>query len=111
MDDLKELARRWGVERGYHDIFGHWHVAPDDTVRAVVAALSKHHPQPAEPQAAPPLTEAFQGNGRRLWGIAVQLYSVRSKRNWGIGDFRDLRDVIRIAARAGASAVGLNPLH
>src|SRR5690242_6547596 len=111
MDDLEALARRWGVEQGYHDIFGHWRVAPDDTVRAIVAALSARHPEPAQSASAPSLMEAFQGDGRRLWGIAVQLYSVRSQRNWGIGDFRDLCDIIRIAARAGASAIGLNPLH
>src|SRR5690242_19142750 len=111
MDDLEALARHWGVERGYHDIFGNWRVAPDDTVRAIIAALSKRCPAPAQLAAAPPVMEAFQGDGRRLWGIAVQLYSVRSNRNWGIGDFRDLRDIIRIAARAGAAAIGLNPLH
>src|SRR5689334_14686591 len=32
MDDLEALARRWGVERGYHDIFGNWRLAPEDTV-------------------------------------------------------------------------------
>src|SRR6478736_1814596 len=104
MDDLEELARRWGVERGYHDIFGNWRVTPDHTLRAVVAALSKYRPEPSATAPEPAVMEAFQGDGGRLWGIAVQLYSVRSQRNSGIGDFRDLRDIIRIAARAGASA-------
>ncbi|MGE0062041.1 MAG: 4-alpha-glucanotransferase, partial [Xanthobacteraceae bacterium] len=43
--------------------------------------------------------------------MAVQLYAVRSSHNWGIGDFSDLREAIATAAQAGASAVGLNPLH
>jgi 4-alpha-glucanotransferase len=47
----------------------------------------------------------------RDWGIAIQLYTVRSGRNWGIGDFTDLLGFIKLAADAGARYVGLNPLH
>jgi 4-alpha-glucanotransferase len=55
---------------------------------------------------------AYQGEGgERLWGIAVQLYGVRSRRNWGHGDFTDLAALIDIAAERGAAAIGLNPIH
>jgi (1->4)-alpha-D-glucan 1-alpha-D-glucosylmutase len=47
----------------------------------------------------------------RIWGLAVQLYTLRSKRNWGIGDFSDLERMCGIAGDAGASLVGINPLH
>lgn len=47
----------------------------------------------------------------RVWGPAVQLYGIRSRRNWGIGDFTDLRTLVDLAADAGAGIVGVNPLH
>ncbi|MBX9709871.1 MAG: 4-alpha-glucanotransferase [Xanthobacteraceae bacterium] len=55
--------------------------------------------------------KAFSGNFGRRWLLAVQLYGVRSRRNWGIGDFTDLQVLLRWAERAGAAGVGLNPLH
>lgn len=49
--------------------------------------------------------------GKRLWGFSVQLYSLRSSRNWGIGDFTDLEELIELAAGKGADFLTLNPLH
>ncbi|MBR0842526.1 4-alpha-glucanotransferase [Bradyrhizobium liaoningense] len=54
---------------------------------------------------------AFGGDFDRGWLLAVQLYSIRSNRNWGIGDFTDLADLVRLARQLGADGVGLNPLH
>jgi len=53
----------------------------------------------------------FLEGGGRCWGMAVQLYGIRSRRNWGIGDFTDLRQLIRGVARLGGAFVGVNPLH
>ena len=47
----------------------------------------------------------------RAWGWMVQLYSLRSADSWGIGDYGDLRTVLRRTAADGAGAVLLNPLH
>jgi 4-alpha-glucanotransferase len=58
---------------------------------------------------APP--KAFGGDFDRSWLLAVQLYGLRSSRNWGMGDFTDLEGLIELAAGLGASGVGLNPLH
>ena len=54
---------------------------------------------------------AFAGRPDRGWLLAVQLYSIRSSRNWGIGDFTDLSGLIELAKQLGADGVGLNPLH
>ena len=44
---------------------------------------------------------AFQGEFDRVWVLAVQLYSLRSDHNWGIGDFTDLENLIAIASALG----------
>ncbi len=47
----------------------------------------------------------------RPWGVALQLYGVRSARNWGIGDLGDLARAATIFGSLGADLIGVNPLH
>jgi 4-alpha-glucanotransferase len=48
----------------------------------------------------------------RGWGLAIQLYSVRSHRSWGLGDLEDLADLgVWAADSLGADFVLVNPLH
>ena len=129
-DPLERLADACGIARGYHDIWGHYHPTSESTRRDLLAAM--HFDLQRDPAA---LLEEFRAaereipdlpaerlaprcflpeplsRGARLWGVNVQLYSLRSQRNWGIGDFTDLAHLIDIVADAGGDFIGLNPLH
>jgi (1->4)-alpha-D-glucan 1-alpha-D-glucosylmutase len=82
-----------GLEPGYYRLS-----AGDAWCRLVVA--------PPRCWVAPALEE-----GTRWWGCTIQLYALRSSRNWGVGDFGDLRRLVDAAAQQGASFIGLSPLH
>lgn len=111
MTDLAAKARILGIEPGYHDVFGRWHAASEETQRRLMTALSQGRSPPVEFPPPGETLRAFQGDGRRYWLLAVQLYMLRSSRNWGHGDFGDLARVIPLAAARGAAGIGLNPLH
>jgi 4-alpha-glucanotransferase len=61
---------------------------------------------------APPRCVTFRdiAPDKKLYGLAVQLYSLR-RANEGIGDTAALRDLAVNAAREGADAVALSPTH
>ena len=45
------------------------------------------------------------------YGVMAQLYSVRTKHSWGIGDFHDLGKLAEVLARNGAEFLLINPVH
>jgi len=46
----------------------------------------------------------------RTWGWALQLYALRSRSSWGIGDLNDLQRMSKWSADLGAGVVMVNPL-
>ncbi len=88
---VRELELPVKLAAGYHMV-----KAGENTMRLVVAPERARLPNAAGKYA----------------GLGVMLYGIRSARNWGCGDFRDLRDLIDWAAPAlSISFLALNPLH
>lgn len=54
--------------------------------------------------------EFLAGEGR-CWGVSANLYGTRSARDWGIGDFSTLGEIVTAVGRRGGALVGINPLH
>jgi 4-alpha-glucanotransferase len=54
---------------------------------------------------------AEAGGGRRMFGIAAQLYALRQAGDGGIGHFGALSTLLREAAVQGADAVAISPVH
>ena len=83
---------------GYHILSAD--VADGKTLRCLLVAAPDEAFQPDA------LTESC-----RLNGLSVQLYSLRSANNWGVGDFSDLAQLVDYAAERHLDFVGINPLH
>jgi 4-alpha-glucanotransferase len=117
---LRQEAARLGIQGEYVDALGRRRKVSRRAIDSIVQGLRAGSPMPAEVPGPHPIGEpvrqaflhqAFQGPSGRWWLPVVQLYGVRSRRNWGHGDFSDLLALIELAAEVGAGGVGLNPLH
>ncbi|TVR98331.1 MAG: 4-alpha-glucanotransferase [Rhodospirillales bacterium] len=94
--ERRQLQLPWTLPTGYHEVF-----------------LTEIDWKPMRLIVVPHqcfLPKAF-ARGKRLWGIAAHVYSLRSANDWGIGDFGSLRTLVDSAASLGAAAIGVNPLH
>lgn len=79
-----------------------WHrlavTAGAETAEAVLVAAPARVPAPV--------------GGGRSWGWMLQLYALRGADSWGLGDYGDLRELVRWSGtELGAGAVVCNPLH
>ncbi|WP_184692685.1 4-alpha-glucanotransferase [Rhizobium leguminosarum] len=120
--ELDKLARRHGISLTRPSPENREVVISAATKRKILSALNIELTEDQEP--GEPRRKA-KPDGRktpvsflpdflsdtRVWGVSVQLYELRSARNWGIGDFQDLADLADLAGSLGADFIGLNPLH
>ena len=95
---LRDLALPQDLPAGYHRLILEHEFVGSESTHLIVTPDKCHEP-------------ADLAAGARLWGVAVQLYTLRSQNNWGIGDFTDLAELLRLAAAAGAGFVGISPVH
>ncbi len=111
MDDIRAQARDLGIQAEYAGMDGTSHDVPETTLKKLIAAFGPGTAMRPQALKAPPGARCHLPDGPRSWGVAVQLYQLRSARNWGIGDFADLEDLAARLGGIGADFIGLNPLH
>lgn len=100
IDDEQVVRYRWrlaDLPEGYHSL---GMAAGETSAETTLIAAPERCYTPS----------ALADDGR-VWGPALQLFALRSHRNWGIGDFTDLEAGLEVFADAGAGTVGLGPLH
>lgn len=93
-----DLPLGWHTAHAWQRPFGGGD--PDRTASCPLVITPERMPQP-------PTREGRS----RGWGLMAQLYSVRSRGSWGMGDFADLADLAAIAGERGADFLLVNPIH
>ncbi|HKD06580.1 MAG TPA: 4-alpha-glucanotransferase [Bryobacteraceae bacterium] len=96
LEEAEVMLENGEVRRGLADLpLGYHEVRAGGSTMRLIVAPDRAYAPPA-----------------RCAGLGVTLYGLRSQRNWGCGDFRDLRDLISWAVpNLHVDFIGLNPLH
>ena len=93
---LKKMGKNKAL--GYHQITLLQGRKILDKSRLIIAPQACYIPKPI-------------ADGKKIWGLSVQLYCIKSRRNWGIGDFTDLSELVKQSSGLGVDFIGLNPIH
>ncbi|MBX9634037.1 MAG: 4-alpha-glucanotransferase, partial [Magnetospirillum sp.] len=99
-----QLFKRWRFRLpglppvGYHRLHMN---APDGASAAmdVIVAPARAYVPPAV------------ADDHRAWGLATQVYALRTETDWGVGTYTALEELAVGAAKLGAATIGINPLH
>ncbi|MBC7953039.1 MAG: 4-alpha-glucanotransferase [Rhodospirillaceae bacterium] len=99
-----KLFKRWRFRLpglppvGYHRL----HMTATDggssSMDVIVAPARAHVPE-------------MVADDHRAWGLATQVYALRTDTDWGVGTYKALEELAVGAAKLGADTIGINPLH
>jgi 4-alpha-glucanotransferase len=103
-------AERWGILPSYYGWQGDLVETSSATSEAILAAMGATQDQPPRMRRPKLPHDPCTPPPQRTWGWAIQLYALRSRDSWGIGDMADLRRFARWSKKRGASLILLNPL-
>ena len=98
------LVKRWWLRLpekpplGYHRLVLAGPDGGTEAMAVIVAPLRAHVPD-------------AMADGGKAWGIATQLYALRTAGDWGVGTYTAVGRLMKGTAALGAATVGVNPLH
>ncbi len=107
---LYDRARKAGLAPDWIDATGHPKTVSPDTLRTVLAALGGYEATEAQPgEVGTCFSVGEAAAGRRVAGLAVQLYALRGSN--GFGDLGALARFARAAGPLGIEALAVSPIH